>query len=114
MRILLDCSFDGITNDIDWEHIDVILVSSYYDAIALPFITEYSKFNGRIFATLPTIEFARLAMKEKIDYITQLNSNNDVKHDFPFVYSDIEACIEKIEVIYFNDLKVLYLIFDFK
>jgi integrator complex subunit 9 len=109
---LLDSSFLATTSIIDWDQIDVILISCYKDATALPYITEYTKFKGTILSTLPTIQFAQLAMKEELHYATQWNIDHHESHiNFPYVYSDIEACIEKIEMVYFNDIKVNF-IFD--
>lgn len=44
---------------IDLKSIDVVLVSNYNHILALPYLTEFTDFQGRIFATEPTIEFGR-------------------------------------------------------
>ena len=44
---------------VDWKAVDFILISSYRHMLALPFVTEYTEFMGKIYATEPTIEFGR-------------------------------------------------------
>jgi len=41
------------------EEIDAIFISNYYQILALPYITEFTNFNGKIFATTPTIDLGR-------------------------------------------------------
>ena len=49
---------------LDWEHVDVILISSEQTALALPYITQYTGFQGKIYATEPVIEMMRFLMEE--------------------------------------------------
>jgi integrator complex subunit 9 len=110
LQIMLDCAnAPGLTmpnlKDIDWEHVGVILLSSYYSS-CLPYITEFTKFSGRIFATLPTIEFTRLLLTEELQDVAQWNVDHLQPIQFPFAQSDVESCIHKIEAIYFNETKV--------
>ncbi|KAF9110733.1 Integrator complex subunit 9 [Mortierella sp. AM989] len=44
---------------VDLKSIDVVLISNYNHILALPYLTEFTDFQGRIFATEPTIEFGR-------------------------------------------------------
>lgn len=44
---------------VDLKSIDVVLISNYNHLLALPYLTEFTDFQGRIFATEPTIEFGR-------------------------------------------------------
>ena len=44
---------------VDLKSIDVVLISNYNHILALPYLTEFTEFQGRIFATEPTIEFGR-------------------------------------------------------
>ncbi|KAF9896913.1 Integrator complex subunit 9 [Lobosporangium transversale] len=46
---------------VDFKSIDVVLISNYNHILALPYLTEFTDFQGRIFATEPTIEFGRYA-----------------------------------------------------
>ena len=114
-RIVIDCDL-GIEfheqgynivkpETIMWDAVDAILISSYTSILALPLITQYSRFRGRIFATLPTIQFGRLAIQELIDYITESNTIIGGKPLYHQV--DIQESISKIEPIYFHDPKVL-------
>jgi Cft2 family RNA processing exonuclease len=47
------------TKWISWDLIDVIVISNFELAGALPFVTEYTSFEGAVYATLPTIEFSK-------------------------------------------------------
>lgn len=49
-------------NLIDLASIDVILISNAHNMLALPFVTEYSAFRGRVYATEPTVHIARFAV----------------------------------------------------
>ncbi|XP_065670377.1 integrator complex subunit 9 homolog isoform X2 [Hydra vulgaris] len=53
---------------IDFSTIDVILLTNFYNILALPYVTEYSGFNGKVFATEPTLHFGRLYMEELVSY----------------------------------------------
>ena len=44
---------------VDFSTIDVILLSNFYNLWALPYITEYTGFKGKIYATEPTIQLGR-------------------------------------------------------
>jgi hypothetical protein len=52
-------SWPPIPADLDFSRVDIWLLSNYWQAIALPYFTEYHAFHGRIIATEPTIIFAR-------------------------------------------------------
>jgi integrator complex subunit 9 len=47
---------------VDLKAIDVVVISNYNHILALPYLTEYTDFQGRIFATEPTIEFGRCVL----------------------------------------------------
>lgn len=51
---------------VDLKAIDVVLISNYNHILALPYLTEYTDFQGRIFATEPTIEFGRFVSFRRI------------------------------------------------
>lgn len=62
-NIQIQCS------QIDLRDVDVILISNCQSMLSLPFLTEGTDFNGIVYATEPTIQFARLFMQEMIHYI---------------------------------------------
>lgn len=47
---------------IDLKSVDVVLISNFNHMLSLPYLTEFTDFQGRIFATEPTIEFGRYAV----------------------------------------------------
>ena len=51
---------------VDFSSVDVILITNYFNILALPFITEYSGFGGKVLATEPTLEIGRLLMEELV------------------------------------------------
>lgn len=44
------------------ENVESILITNCYNMLALPFITEYTRFKGKIYATEPTVEFGRFVI----------------------------------------------------
>lgn len=58
----------------DLSTIDIILISNFENMLALPFITEYSSFRGRIYATEPTIQIGRF----KNHLIIKFGSNSSI------------------------------------
>jgi integrator complex subunit 9 len=44
---------------LDLATIDVVLISNFYNILALPFITEHIGFKGKIYATEPTVQMGR-------------------------------------------------------
>lgn len=54
---------------IDFSEIDVILISNYMNALALPYITEKTNFKGVVYATEPTLQIARFFLEELVEYI---------------------------------------------
>jgi Cft2 family RNA processing exonuclease len=65
LSVLLECPLDAHTHafplarSISWKSIDVVLLSNYETCLGLPYLTEYTDFEGVVLATKPTIEFAR-------------------------------------------------------
>ncbi|KAI8058392.1 beta-lactamase-like protein [Syncephalis plumigaleata] len=53
-----------LPQDIDLSTVDIWLLSNYWQAAALPYLTERHHFQGRILATEPTVIFARIYMEE--------------------------------------------------
>ncbi|XP_017785950.1 PREDICTED: integrator complex subunit 9 [Nicrophorus vespilloides] len=56
---------------INFAQVDVILISNYLCMMALPFITEGTGFQGRVYATEPTLQIGRLLLEELVIYIEQ-------------------------------------------
>ena len=53
----------------DFGEIDAILISNYHHMLALPFITERTKFKGEILMTEPTLTIGRLFMEEMLEWV---------------------------------------------
>ena len=54
---------------VNLKHVDVILITSYQTMLALPYITEFTEFAGIVYATEPTVQFARHYIDEMLEYI---------------------------------------------
>ncbi|KAF9972930.1 Integrator complex subunit 9 [Actinomortierella ambigua] len=102
---------------IDLKAIDVVLISNYHHILALPYLTEYTEFQGRIFATEPTIEFGRQLMTEFVSYFGA-NVTSTPRDTLPrtsklvrpknglypaYTLADIKACIDKIQPVRFRE-----------
>jgi hypothetical protein len=54
---------------LDFAHdVDVVLISNYLNMGALPYITEYLGFQGRIYATTPTAQIGREMLLELVEH----------------------------------------------
>lgn len=51
---------------VDWESVDAIVLSNYMHSLALPFVTEYTRFRGKVYATEPTVQLSRQLMLELV------------------------------------------------
>ncbi|EDO39014.1 predicted protein [Nematostella vectensis] len=114
------------TGLIDFSMVDVILISNYHHMLALPFITEYSGFNGKIYATEPTIQIGRDLMLELVTFaerVPKRRNGNMWKNDnvirclpaplnelanvksWRVLYSkhDVKACISKIQAVSYSE-----------
>lgn len=58
---------------VDLSTIDAILISSYHCMLALPFVTEYSSFHGKVFATEPTVRFGQQLMEELLYMVERVS-----------------------------------------
>lgn len=92
-RLLLDCPLGTRKAIVDWEAVDLILISNYHQ-LDLPYITEYTRFKGQIIATKPTIEFLKLNLIEILAC--------SISDDPIYSLQDIKDCIDKIQSIYYN------------
>ncbi|KAK3847959.1 MAG: beta-lactamase-like protein [Linnemannia gamsii] len=102
---------------VDLKAIDVVIVSNYNHILALPYLTEYTDFQGRIFATEPTIEFGRQLMIEFVTFFgTSVTSSPHEIIDrkelvaragaglYPaYTHADIKACIDRIQPVRFRE-----------
>lgn len=95
--IMINCpSLKSVeTLEVDWSAVDFILLSNYKSCLCIPFITQYTKFKGLVFATEPTVAFSRLLCQEHV------YSNKD---ELPLIFNlfDIEECHRRIKPIFFN------------
>ena len=114
---------DGI---IDFSSVDVILLTNYKNFLALPYVTEYCGFTGKVYATDPTLQLGRLFMEELVSYNEartkvkkfQAWKNKDVQkhlsyplcdqHDaasWQAIYTpqDVQKCISKIQAVGFDE-----------
>lgn len=60
------------TSMLDMSEVDVILISNYHCMLALPFITEYTAFKGRVYATEPSLHIGKLYMDELVEFIERI------------------------------------------
>eukprot|EP00551_Chaetoceros_affinis_P008276 CAMPEP_0203668548 /NCGR_PEP_ID=MMETSP0090-20130426/5154_1 /ASSEMBLY_ACC=CAM_ASM_001088 /TAXON_ID=426623 /ORGANISM="Chaetoceros affinis, Strain CCMP159" /LENGTH=727 /DNA_ID=CAMNT_0050533025 /DNA_START=102 /DNA_END=2281 /DNA_ORIENTATION=+ len=114
--LLLDCGihpgYDGINglpflDRIDPEGVDVLLVTHFHlDHVAsLPYFTERTGFKGRIFMTHPTKAVTRLLLGDYLRLMAMKKSssgqNSDMDKDPDVLYteSELQSCIDKIELI---------------
>ncbi|KAG0020383.1 Integrator complex subunit 9 [Podila clonocystis] len=107
---------------IDLKSVDVVLISNFNHMLALPYLTEFTDFQGRIFATEPTIEFGRQHMIEFVSFFgTSVSSSPHHSIDrkqlvarsgsglYPaYTMADIKACIDKIQPVRFREHVSLY------
>eukprot|EP01130_Rhizamoeba_saxonica_P001890 TRINITY_DN11713_c0_g1_i1.p1 TRINITY_DN11713_c0_g1~~TRINITY_DN11713_c0_g1_i1.p1 ORF type:complete len:652 (+),score=107.52 TRINITY_DN11713_c0_g1_i1:30-1985(+) len=123
-------------NMVDLSSVDVILISNYYNMLALPYLTEYYGFNGRIFATEPTGYIGRQIMTELVIYMERLDNSDlqqrgnkrwqteglldglshELKNQIPnaldwkSLYSihDVESSISKIKLVSYDEVINIY------
>lgn len=107
---------------IDLKSVDVVLISNFNHMLSLPYLTEFTDFQGRIFATEPTIEFGRQHMIEFVSFFgTSVSSSPHHSIDrkqlvarsgsglYPaYTVADIKACIDKIQPVRFREHVSLY------
>lgn len=107
MTIMLDIGihpgYDGINglpylDQVEPDQIDVLLVTHFHldHAASLPYLTERTSFRGRIFMTHPTKAVTRLLLG---DYLRLLEMKNSVPEDVLYTESDLQSCMDKVELI---------------
>ncbi|KAJ8660082.1 hypothetical protein O0I10_004311 [Lichtheimia ornata] len=98
---------------VDISNIDVVIIANSDMMLGLPFLTEYLGYKGRIYATAPSIEFARQRMEELIAYhgtsgtYTQPGSSIGgmptglVAEGWRFLYTmnNVRACLDKVQSV---------------
>ena len=63
---------------IDLKSVDVVLISNFNHMLSLPYLTEFTDFQGRIFATEPTIEFGRYVRSVQMQPFPLARRSKDV------------------------------------
>jgi cleavage and polyadenylation specificity factor subunit 3 len=110
MKIMLDCGihpgYEGMNglpflDRIEPEQVDILLITHFHldHAASLPYWTERTGFKGRIFMTHPTKAVLRLLLG---DYLRLLQMKNAKPEDVLYTESELQSCIEKIELIDFH------------
>lgn len=108
--IMLDCGihpgYEGMNglpflDRVEPEQIDILLITHFHldHAASLPYWTERTGFRGRIFMTHPTKAVLRLLLG---DYLRLLQMKNAKPEDVLYTESELQSCIEKIELIDFH------------
>uniref|UniRef100_U5EXK7 Putative cleavage and polyadenylation specificity factor cpsf subunit n=1 Tax=Corethrella appendiculata TaxID=1370023 RepID=U5EXK7_9DIPT len=122
------CSFINSTPEfvppldklVDFAEIDVILISNYMNMLALPFITERTKFSGTVYATEPTLQIGRFFLEELVEHIEASPKENiakqwkDLQHLLPpplneifkpkswkllFNMNDVNNSLARVEIV---------------
>ncbi|KAF5285910.1 hypothetical protein FQA39_LY04371 [Lamprigera yunnana] len=109
---------------IDFSQIDVILISNYLCMMALPFITEGTGFQGKVYATEPTLQIGRLLLEELVTHIEQCPKANfatqwkNFVHKLPYPLNDsfkpkswkqiynmsnVNASLSRIQMVGYNE-----------
>ncbi|GFH54658.1 metallo-hydrolase/oxidoreductase [Chaetoceros tenuissimus] len=110
--ILLDCGvhpgYDGLNglpffDRLEPEQVDVLLITHFHldHAASLPYFTERTGFKGRIFMTHPTKAVIRLLLGDYLRLMAMKkgNSGKDDKSDVLYTEAELQACVDKIELI---------------
>ncbi|KAJ3089065.1 Integrator complex subunit 9 [Quaeritorhiza haematococci] len=99
--------------NLDASTIDVVLISHPDNMIGLPYVTEYMPgFEGKVFATDPTVEFGGLALEELGTMIRATSQSGSMRESGGMILigdearpwytpHDIKSCISKIKRVHF-------------
>ncbi|KAL1919294.1 uncharacterized protein VTP21DRAFT_1987 [Calcarisporiella thermophila] len=103
---------------VDISSIDFVLLSNYHQMLALPYLTEYTEFKGKIYATEPTVEFGKQLMEELVGYFGENSANNghstigsnEINSKMRNIYTlqDVKACIDKIIAVRYREQVSLF------
>jgi len=135
-RVYVDSAPEFLAPDVvsggvvDMANVDAILISNYTTMLALPYITERTKFRGHIFMTEPCLHFGRLFMEETIEHVVRsitparerkawknlaqylpppLNTAQ-LQHSWKTIYSkgEMEASLAKVTLVGFSEKKDVF------
>ncbi|CAG8485414.1 403_t:CDS:10 [Diversispora eburnea] len=119
---------------IDWSTIDFILITNYKQILALPYVTEYTDFRGKIYATEPTVIFGCQLMKEFVHLFGESTMSSSMNGMEKFrslstrgtsdiftgftpemnlvrsLYSldDVQNCVDKIQQVRYEEILILF------
>lgn len=94
---------------VDIDKIDFIVISNFYNIGALPYLTEYLGFKGKIFATEPTIQFGKQMLLELIEQIEKVPQSNSKKQGgFPFNLGIFDTDSKQSEIYDYDQWKKPY------
>ncbi|KAL7536202.1 hypothetical protein ACHAXR_006990 [Thalassiosira sp. AJA248-18] len=108
--LLLDCGihpgYDGMAglpffDRVDPEQVDVLLITHFHldHAASLPYFTERTGFKGRIFMTHPTKAVIRLLLGDYLRLMTMKKGADVSPEDVLYTEAELQACVDKIELI---------------
>lgn len=63
---------------LDMSSIDIVLITNYWNIGALPYLTEYCGFEGKIYATVPTIQLGQQLLTELIGQMEELSMKRQI------------------------------------
>ncbi|KAK7111966.1 hypothetical protein V1264_011503 [Littorina saxatilis] len=128
-RTFIDGAFEFSVPEfglVDMSQIDAIIVSNFTTIMALPYLTQFTNFRGKIFATEPTLQIGRMYMEEMLKYVERnpkLKGASFWKEDefaslLPsslkeakeprgwrklYTKHDIDACLSKVQTVGYNE-----------
>ena len=115
LKIMLDIGihpgYDGLNglpflDRVELEQIDVLLLTHFHldHAASLPYLTERTRFRGKIYMTHPTKAVTRLLLG---DYLRLLQMKNAQNEDILYTERELQACMDKVELIDYHTVVTL-------
>ncbi|KAL8583277.1 hypothetical protein ACOMHN_043054 [Nucella lapillus] len=127
-KVFVDGTFEFAVPEfglVDMSQIDAILISNHSTMLALPYLTKFTNFRGKIFATEPTLQTGRMFLEEIVKYVERNPKLKVASHwkedDFAsilppslrtakepqswrkmFSQHDIDACLSKVQIVGHN------------
>ncbi|XP_076460396.1 integrator complex subunit 9-like [Babylonia areolata] len=127
-KVFIDGAFEFAVPEfglVDMSQIDAILISNHSTMLALPYLTKFTNFRGKIFATEPTLQTGRMFMEEIVRYVERNPKLKTASYwkeeDFAsllpsclktakeprgwrklFTQHDIDACLSKVQIVGHN------------
>lgn len=115
----------------DLSQVDAILISNHNTILALPYITEYTGFQGIVYCTDPTLQMGRLYMEELVTYMernpkskvcSQWKADNILKLLPPslkdtvrprmwkkcYTRHDINSSLARVQLVGYNERRDIY------